>query len=652
MNLRSTPVIVAVILAVMVVGVSGFVLVADDPSPPIRPAIGDTDELATFPNEGAFQQYVRAGQSEDGTNSVAGVRTAVRLRGPPVSLASSGGTGAVALDSAASGSTSDVERHSSTNVQEAGIDEPDWLKTTGERLYYSAQGEVMIDPVMEDDEVVDRRRYRTGRTHVFDTSDPGTPDRTAVINASGRLLRTDDRLVAFEHNRLVGYDVSEPADPREVWSHSLNGSVVSARLLNGTVYLLTETPVSPGDCTIEPLGGEAGITCTDVYRPGGQIDVDVTYTALSIDPGDGTVSETESVVGSAGTSAVYMSSDAMYLTYTQRTSRAEIAMAALEAAETPGWFDDRLAELRSYDLSTEARMTELRKLSQRWLSNMSDDQMERTRAGLENATDEFVMEHRRKLIQSGIVRIGTDGGLAVDAVGSVPGVPLDQFSMDQHNGTLRIATTMPRQSGTESVNDLYTLDSDSLERVGSVQGMGIDERVYSVRYVDETGYVVTYRQVDPFHVVDLSDPAEPEEVGTLELPGYSSYLHPVDDDHVLGVGREDRRVKAVLFDVSDPSDPTIDDTYYPEASWSAISESHHAFLLDSRHEVFFLPTSEGGTVVSYTDGSLTERTTVSVEGGAQRAAYIDDFLYFVGDEQLVVVDETDWSRTATVPVAD
>jgi len=652
MNLRSTPVIVAVILAVMVVGVSGFVLLADDPSPPIRPAIGDTDGLTTFPNEGAFQEYVRAGQSEDGTNSVAGVRTAVRLRGPPVSLSSSGGTGSVALDSAASGSTSDVERHSSTNVQEAGINEPDWLKTTGERLYYSAQGEVMIDPVMEVDEVVDRRRYRTGRTHVFDTSDPGTPDRNAVINASGRLLRTDDRLVVFEHNRLVGYDVSEPADPREVWSHSLNGSVVSARLLNGTVYLLTETPVSPGDCTIEPLGGEAGITCTDVYRPGGQIDVDVTYTALSIDPGDGTVSETESVVGSAGTSAVYMSSDAMYLTYTQRTSRAEIAMAALEAAETPGWFDDRLAELRSYDLSTEARMTELRKLSQRWLSNMSDDQMERTRAGLENATDEFVMEHRRKLIQSGIVRIGTDGGLAVDAVGSVPGVPLDQFSMDQHNGTLRIATTMPRQSGTESVNDLYTLDSDSLERVGSVQGMGVDERVYSVRYVDETGYVVTYRQVDPFHVVDLSDPAEPEEVGTLELPGFSSYLHPVDDDHVLGVGREDRRVKAVLFDVSDPSDPTIDDTYYPEASWSAISESHHAFLLDSRHEVFFLPTSEGGTVVSYTDGSLTERTTVSVEGGARRAAYIDDFLYFVGDEQLVVVDETDWSRTATVPVAD
>ena len=652
MQLRSTPVIVVAVLALAVVGVTGYVLVTDDSTKPSGPTIEDTDELSTFTDEAAFQQYVRAGQSEDSRNfEMAGGATESAVQRD----ASTGGDRDIettATDQASGDLPPDGDRHSSTNVQEAGIDEPDWLKTTGETLYYSEHGGFAVEPVMEDGEAVEERRVRTGRTRVFDTTDPATPEQTATINASGRLLRTDDRLVVFERHRLVGYDVSNPADPREVWTHSLNGSVVSARLLNGTIYAMTETGVSPSDCAVEPLGGAADITCTDVYRPSGQIEVDVTYTALSIDPGDGTIGGTTSVVGTTATSAVYMSSDAMYLTYTQRTERAEIAIAILKDADTPEWVDERLAELQSYDLSTEARMTELQQLSQQWLSNMTREDRLLAHERLQNAAEEYVQEHRRDFVQSGIVRIGIEDGLSVDAIGSVPGEPLDQFSMDQHNGMLRIATTVPRQFGTDSVNDLYTLDSDTLERVGSVQGMGIDERVYSVRYVEETAYVVTFRQVDPFHVVDLSDPDEPEEVGTLELPGYSSYLHPVDDDHILGVGREGRIVKAVLFDVSNPSNPTIEDTYYPYTSWSAISQSHHAFLLDSRHKVFFLPTSEGGTVVSYADGSLTERKTVTVQGGARRAAYIDDFLYFVGDEQLVVIDETDWSRAATVPVSD
>jgi uncharacterized secreted protein with C-terminal beta-propeller domain len=239
-----------------------------------------------------------------------------------------------------------------------------------------------------------------------------------------------------------------------------------------------------------------------------------------------------------------------------------------------------------------------------------------------------------------------DGALSVGATGAVPGRPLDQFSMDRHDGTLRITTTIPRVAGADSQNDLYTLDADSLERRGNVTGMGDDQQVYAVRYVDDTAYVVTFRRIDPLHVVDLSDPDDPEEVGELELPGFSTYLHPIDDGHVLGIGEEDGQVKAVLFDVSDPENPVVADDRILTERWSAVSESHHAFTIDRRHGVFFLPAGESGVVMDYTNGSLSVETSIGAEGRAQRARYVDDYLYVFADDGITVLDETTWEETA------
>ena len=173
--------------------------------------------------------------------------------------------------------------------------------------------------------------------------------------------------------------------------------------------------------------------------------------------------------------------------------------------------------------------------------------------------------------------------------------------------------------------------------------MGETERIYSVRFVGDRGYVVTYRRIDPFHVLDLSDPDDPELAGELKLPGYSTYLHPLGDDRVLGVGEQDGKVKLVVFDVSDPADPTIAESRVLDARWSAVARSHHAFLLDPRHEVFFLPTETGGQVFDY---DLDRVTRIDVRN-PRRAVYVGDHLYVAGDD-MVVVDERTWERVTRV----
>jgi uncharacterized secreted protein with C-terminal beta-propeller domain len=621
------------------------------------PAPADSEAgVVSFESERAFRQYVQRGEN----GGVGGVATFDRRVAVETAAdgAAAGGNGngaapaavetaqmtAAAASGGAAGGSADAQRRTSgTNVQVAGIDEPDVLKTAGDRLYYARQPRFVRQfagrPTGDDDDWTGT----AGSTHVLDTSDPASPVETAQINTSGDLLRSGDRLVVFEDDRLVGYDISNPDQPSQAWTRPVEGSIETARLLNGSLYLVTRSGVSAEDpCPIEPLGADAPVACTDIHRPRGQIDADATYSAFRIDPSDGAVTDDVSFVGTRDRTAIYMSSNALYLTYTERTPRSEIVLDSLlsESIEAPTWVEDRLREIRSYNISTRARSIELQRALRQWYG---DDEV--TRERVEESIRDYVEQRRRELTTTGIVRVGVGEDMSVESVGEVPGEPLNQFSMSEHEGTLRVATTVPRQYGLDSENDLYTLDAGSLERTGAVTGMGVDQRVYAVRYVGETAYVVTFRRVDPFHVVDLSDPEDPEEVGELKLPGFSSYLHPVDEDHVLGIGREDGEVKAVLFDVSRPSEPTIDDTYYFDAGWSAISESHHAFLLDRRHEVFFVPGDARGYVIDYTDGELTLQKEVAVDGQPQRAAYVGDHMYVFSDRELAVLDERDWAVT-------
>ena len=635
---RQVPSTIVVGLLLLGVGLA-LAVVTHGPPTQDQPDQDGLADLTTFDSRGDYRSYVQRHQSVNYrlTTTVATEPALTRAR----RAADRGDAGG-----ASGGQGGGPDRIGRTNVQVSGLDEPDRVKTDGRALYYAPSGGPAGQRDTRPRSAVVRPIPKPTRTQVIDASDPAEPETVAAINDSGQLLRTGDRLLVLGDESIIGYDVTDPAHPHQVWTTPLEDRLVTARERNGTVYLVTRTPVYDDPCPIEPLGPTVDIPCTDVYHPRSSLPADATYTAFAVDAADGAVRDSVSFVGTGRNSVVYMTPDALYVTYTKPTDRGELMSDFLVAEfdRTPSSLESRIRQIRSYDLSPESTQREVRRAVRTWLRSVGSDERRDIEQDLSTGFEAYLADNQRGLTRTGIVRIRVDGpSLAVSEAATVPGRPLNQFSMDARNGTLRIATTIPASGDAVSVADLYTLDADTLERLGSETGMGEGQRVYAVRYVGETAYVITFRQVDPLHVVDLTDARDPTEVGTLELPGFSTYLHPIDDEHLLGVGEEDGQAKVVLFDVSDPTEPTVADDLLLDAARSTVSESHHAFTIDRKHGVVFLPAGGTGTVLDYTNGTLSVRRTVSTDGPAERARYLDDYLYVFADGELAVVDETDWT---------
>jgi uncharacterized secreted protein with C-terminal beta-propeller domain len=206
-----------------------------------------------------------------------------------------------------------------------------------------------------------------------------------------------------------------------------------------------------------------------------------------------------------------------------------------------------------------------------------------------------------------IYKIGIDEGvISYVADGAVPGRVLNQFSMDEYGGYFRIATTNGRvtRNGASTSNNVYVLNG-SLGVVGWLEGLAPGERIYSARFMGDRCYLVTFKKVDPLFAIDVSDPFEPRVLGKLKIPGYSDYLHPYDEDHLIGIGKETveaeegdfawhQGVKISLFDVSDVSKPkevakmVIGD----RGSDSPALHDHKAFLFSRRRKLLIIPILE------------------------------------------------------------
>jgi uncharacterized secreted protein with C-terminal beta-propeller domain len=187
----------------------------------------------------------------------------------------------------------------------------------------------------------------------------------------------------------------------------------------------------------------------------------------------------------------------------------------------------------------------------------------------------------------------------------VPGRILNQFSMDEYDGDFRIATTEGHVSRIESTtsNNVFVLNSD-MQIVGSIRDIAPGEDIYSVRFMGERGYLVTFKKIDPFFVIDLADAENPKILGKLKIPGYSDYLHPYDENHIIGIGKETEEaeesegdfawyqgVKMAIFDVTDVEHPkemfkvTIGD----RGTDSPVLWDHKAFLFNKDRELLVLP---------------------------------------------------------------
>jgi hypothetical protein len=187
--------------------------------------------------------------------------------------------------------------------------------------------------------------------------------------------------------------------------------------------------------------------------------------------------------------------------------------------------------------------------------------------------------------------------------GRVPGYLLNQFSMAEHGGVLRVASTeepswWPGGTDPESESRVTTLDerSGALVELGHAGGLGKGERIYAVRFIGDRGYVVTFRQTDPLYTLDLSKPSAPKVAGELKILGYSAYLHPVDDDLLLGVGQDAgargrlRGTQLSLFDIGDPAHPRrLHQRTVQRDSSSDVEYDHHAFLWWGPSKLAVLP---------------------------------------------------------------
>lgn len=190
--------------------------------------------------------------------------------------------------------------------------------------------------------------------------------------------------------------------------------------------------------------------------------------------------------------------------------------------------------------------------------------------------------------------------------GQVEGTLLNQYSLSEHAGHLRVATTIGSTSGrtpsSESVVSVLAQQGDRLVTVGSIGGLGRGERIHAVRFIGPVGYVVTFRQTDPLYTLDLSDPARPKAVGELKITGYSAYLHPAGENQLIGVGQEATEqgvrlgTQVSLLDVGTPADPRRIAQYQVAGGSSEVEFDPHAFLYWPAKNLLVVPLTEASGV--------------------------------------------------------
>ena len=267
-----------------------------------------------------------------------------------------------------------------------------------------------------------------------------------------------------------------------------------------------------------------------------------------------------------------------------------------------------------------------------------------------------------------------DATCTFSKTGKVPGSVLNQFSMDEKDGYFRIATTDSTSWSSESnTNNLYVLN-ENLEIVGKVEGLAPGERIYSVRFMGNRAYMVTFVETDPLFVIDLTEPTNPTVLGELKIPGYSTYLHPYDENHLIGFGENTKLVnygygdqvvtdgmKIALFDVTDPNNPTEMHSIKigEKGTYSELLYNHKALLFSKDKNIIAFPISitgedyevtfQGAIVygLSLENGFEEKGRITNIENdinkyyprnSIQRIIYINDTLYTLSRNLIKATD--------------
>ncbi|WP_292518891.1 beta-propeller domain-containing protein [Methanoculleus sp.] len=538
---------------------------------------------------------------------------------------------------ATSAPTSQASDYSVTNVQVEGVDEADFLKNDGKYIYIIS-GETLT--------ILDAFPPEAAKI-VSGTRIPGTPK--ALFLAGDRLVvfatKAEERMTTVEGSvtpvpvwRTVThayiYDIGDREEPEEVRNVTFTGDYYDARLIGDHVYTLTrESPVWVQDDILLPevRAGGAEPVRPDVYRPGSPLQNYVFYTAGAFSITDAGTPDAETFLLGYDTT-LYASQENLYIGY------------------------------RSTDPAYPTG----------------------TAPGSVGARDRTLI-HR--------FAIG-EGEIDYRAMGEVPGDLLNQFSLDEYQENLRVATTVEgwTREGAIQYNNVYVLDS-TMKTIGTLEHIAPDERIYAARFAGDRLYLVTFKRIDPLFVIDLSNPESPGILGELKIPGYSDYLHPYGPDHIIGIGKETSGdewggvsvggLKIALFNVSDVNNPSlVDNVVIGEAGTdSAALRDHKAFLFSEERALLVIPVSEirrvenreskypgsyGTTTwqgayaysVNPAEGFVLQGTVAHAEKGSpytwdspdavRRSLFMDDTLYTVSARSIIMTDLADGSRVNEV----
>lgn len=523
-------------------------------------------------------------------------------------LAEAGAAARTAAGSAAPGATSS----GGTNVQVAGVDEADLAKRSGDLLLTVTQdgersGLTVLRVASSGVRVLGRFATRDwapgsllveGDTVLLIGNSPPAPAPGAAPDTSTSSEGLATRSIMpgprwLPRTRIVQLDVSDPAQPQLVRSLDVDGSAVGVRLVDGVARVTTSAPPR--------------------VRPSARLPRTTTGTPRATDP-------------SAAPTLPRNTIDDWLPRYTLTQAGAAPTSGRLldcDEVAAPTAFSglDTLA-LLSFDLRSPAGIGRWEKAGVVASGTTVYATAGRTYVAtpawqpLQQATGRSRLAPvRRTASTTAIHAFGTEGtSLRYLGSGSVAGTLLNQFAMDEHDGRVRVASTVAPTMGMPELRTPVAPDVDpdapavptasptrddekrqqsyvtvlelrdgGLVQVGRVGGLGKDETIRSVRFAGPVGYVVTFRQTDPLYSLDLSDPTRPRVTGELKIPGYSAYLHPIGDGLILGVGQDadlQGRTKGLqmsLFDVTDPAAPRRLDQVALPGGWSDVEGDHHAF---------------------------------------------------------------------------
>lgn len=566
-----------------------------------------------------------------------------------LSLEASDKFSAIATNEAAGG----ARRASQTNVQVLGIDEPDVVKTDGKYIYWAGEpgyylmedmpaprGEIMPAPASQN-------------TKIISVFPPESLEQISEITDGTELILYENILIAIDRQNpaLTAYDVSDKTSPRQIWRAAFSDATfTSLRLIKDAILVVSQKNVnyrSPCPIPLLEMGGaRTAIACDSIYHIRSLAPSETTYTALKINAKTGQISDTATFLGSSQNTTVYVSQDATYIVLANYLNQNTLMLEYFTSESQnvlPEEVIRKIKTMAGLNISLEAKFVELQVILESYKNSLGADQARELETKIINSLATYTNQNIRELHKSEVIKIDNQK-MAIVANTSIPGNPLNQFSLDEYGGNLRLATTIGQSflPGVQTVSDVYILN-DNLDILGKVTDLGRDERIYAVRFLRELAYVVTFKEIDPFFVLDLTDPKNPSIKGELKIPGYSSYLHPVGDKLILGVGKEDQYIKLSLFNVADPQNPTEISSLLLDEFYSESLYNHHAFLHDPDNQLVFIPGSRGGYVVSYAGQRLALKKAFS-EDGTKRGLYLDQYFYLLSMDRIRVFGMDDWQE--------